>query len=624
MTDFVFFVVSNSIGNKMENLINTIKQNSFSYTLYDYYGALSQIKKESVSSLKKIKVAILRSYSTEMLEPVLAVHLTLFGYDLELFFGDYNQYAQEILDGDSLLYQFSPDIIMMLVRHEELLPEFNSNFANFNGEEWIKKIDETIKNYQHLIQMLSQQSKGSSILVQNFALMNRPFLGVFDAQRLLNQSFFINKLNQMLSSVAESHPNVRIWAFDQLIAEYGWSNLYDPKLDYYAHNPFKPNSYAVIGRHIMQCIGSILGKQKKCIVLDLDNTLWGGVVGEAGLSGIKLDHEYPGNCYVAFQKQLLKMTYRGIILAVNSKNNLEDVNEVFLHHPHMILRKNHIVAERVNWINKVTNLREIARELNIGLDSLIFIDDNPAECELVRAELPEVNVILLPNKPYLIPQVLDQLISEIENIRITSEDTQKTVIYQAQVCRVELENNSVDLNGFLSSLNMTIRIASCDDFSISRIAQLTQKTNQFNLTTKRYTEADILNMVESESYYVFYVSAMDKFGDHGIIGVFILRIDMERAYIDTLLLSCRVISRTIEQSILAFIEEFCMEKQCTQLIGQYIPTNKNKQVSDLYKKFGFLEKEQNNYYLAINQSSFLHYSPHIRLDKAKQLENNMI
>jgi FkbH-like protein len=595
----------------MKKLLNQIESEFLQYKMSDYFSTLAQLRKQTLSSLKSIKVAILRSYSAESLETILSVQFILRGYNPVFFWGDYNQYAQEILDEESPLYQFKPDFALLLVRHEELLPEFSKNYVCMEKNRWLVEIKTVATHYSTLIKKLSERTN-ASILIQNFSFIPEAYLGIYDVQQPINQDYLISQLNFEVTSALASNPTVYFWNFNKWIIKFGWKNLYDPKMDYFAHNPFTSSAYIEMGHDLMRYIGSILGQQKKCIVLDLDNTLWGGIIGEDGIAGIQLSNEYPGNCFLSFQESLVRLTHRGIVLALNSKNNEADVNEVFNKHPDIAIKKNDIVAERVNWQDKVTNLNELAQELNIGLDSMIFIDDNPAECEFVRNQLPEVSVVQVPSKPYLIPQLIN-ILPRIENIRLTEEDRKKSIVYKSQAERSALEKIAVNLTDFLNALEMKIKMIPCDEFSLPRIAQLTQKTNQFNLTTKRYTEADLIKMISSSQYKIFSISARDRFGDHGTIGVFIINIIDFVCEIDTFLLSCRVISRTIEQSMLAFIEEIAQKNNCQNIIGRYIPTPKNKQVKDFYSNFGFDRLDDETYCLKLTEMKKISYSQHINI-----------
>lgn len=589
--------------------LNDIKNRIASFNFDDYFVALDQIGKVvDLSAYKPIKIAVLRSYTVEAIEPILRLRLILEGYNPVFFFGDFNQYNQEILNLNSNFYRFKPNLVLLMLRLEDVLPSF---FWNFGEQQfWDKEIKDFCEHFLQLIQRLNDNLV-APIIIQNMSLFY-PYYGIYDAQIVANQSKYVELINFEFREIASKNPNVFIWDFAQYALHYGLANIYDSKLWYLARSPFKVSAYVSIAYDLMRYILSILGNIKKCIVLDLDNTLWGGVIGEDGINGIALGQDYPGICYVDFQRELLKLYHRGIILAINSKNNEKDVFEVLEKHPHMILRRNHFAAYRINWSDKVSNLQLLANDLNISIDSIIFIDDNQFECELVAKHHPECAVVPVPDKPYLLPLLIQKL-PYIENIRLTSEDLRKGSMYYAKVERQKFESTAASLENFLDGLGMQVMIKKADDFSIPRIAQLTQKTNQFNMTTHRYTEADIINFVNSADGVVFSVAARDRFGDHGIIGVVILKLAADDCWmIDTFLLSCRVIGRAIEETMLAFIVDFVRGKKCQKLVGEFIATAKNKPAADFYSKMGLTNVEGGVFLIDINTRNF-GYSPYIKL-----------
>jgi len=275
----------------------------------------------------------------------------------------------------------------------------------------------------------------------------------------------------------------------------------------------------------------------------------------------------------------------------------------------MVLRRNHFAACAINWNDKASNLHVLAKELNIGIDSMVMIDDNPVECEIIRQECPQCLVIQLPDRPYLIPDVLNKC-PEIENIRLTEDDKKKGLMYQQQLERKKMESSASNLGDFLRALDINIEIKPADSFSIPRIAQLTQKTNQFNMTTKRYTESDIIQFIDSRDTHVYSISSTDKFGDNGIIGVIIFYLKDDACIIDTFLLSCRVIGRSIEQSIVAFIAEFAGNIGVKTLIGEFYPTQKNKPAADVYEKMNFKKIDENRF-IADLTTQKIEYSPYV-------------
>lgn len=558
----------------------------------DYLRHLGSFEANTdLSRLKPLRIAVLRSYTVETIEQILKLRFYLDGYKPEFLFGNYNMYAQEILNATGDLYAFRPNIVLFLVRLEEILPELNRSYGSKTFSEWEMIIEDSVQQIVSLAETL-EDDLSSQIILQNMSPMGRPFWGVYDAQQPEGETHLVNKFNYLLAREFQDKKSIFIWDFDGLLKRIGRETVYDPKMWYLSKNPFKQSAYIKIVNDLYRYLASIIGNLKKCVVLDLDNTLWGGIAGEDGIDGIALGFNYPGSCYRDFQEGLLKLYGRGILLAVNSKNNESDALEIMDKHPYMVLRREHFAAMRINWRDKVSNLKELGEELNIGLESMIFIDDNPAECDLVRQHCPECEVVCLPGKVYLIPDVVSSL-NGIENIRVTEEDRKKGEMYRDQKARKQFEKHFTNIDEYLKGLEMEIEIEAASDFTIPRISQLTQKTNQMNLTTRRYTEAEIRSFMKDPDTFVFSVSAKDRFGDNGIIGVMILKRNLDDCLMDTFLLSCRVIGRNIEQAMLSFAQHIARNEGIKNLVGEYIPTAKNKPAADLYQRFNFREAENN-------------------------------
>lgn len=559
--------------------------------------------------LRPLRIAVLRSYTVETIEPILKLRLYIDGYKPEFRFGNYNMYAQEILDTTGELYRFRPDIVLFLVRVEELLPEMNRAFGERTFSDWENIVGNSVRQITSLVEIL-ERNLPAQIIVQNMSPMGRPYWGIHDAQQPEGETHLINRFNQLLAKELKDRKSVFLWDFDGFLKILGRETAYDPKMWYLAKNPFRQSAYIKIIDDLYRYIASIIGNLKKCIVLDLDNTLWGGIAGEDGMEGVALGFQYPGNCYRDFQEGLLRLHNRGILLAVNSKNNEADALEIIDKHPYMVLRRKHFSAMRINWNDKVSNLKELQEELNIGLESMIFIDDNPAECEMVRRHLPECDVVCLPGKAYLIPDVIHAL-TGVENIRVTEEDRKKGEMYRAQAARKVFEKSFTDIGEYLNSLEMSIDIEPAGDFTVPRISQLTQKTNQMNLTTRRYTEGEIRSFMKDRDAFVFSVSSTDRFGDNGIIGVMILKRNADECLIDSFLLSCRVIGRNIEQAMLAFACDFAGKMGARKLVGEYIPTAKNHPAADMYHRFRF-QGAGEGFFVADLESCKLESPSHIR------------
>ncbi|HXI10349.1 MAG TPA: HAD-IIIC family phosphatase [Thermodesulfobacteriota bacterium] len=549
----------------------------------DYFRRMKEAE-EAVTDPSPLRIAVLRSYTSEMIEPVLRLRLLLEGYSPEFLFGDYNKYVQEILDPGSALYAFRPDMVLLLTRLEDLMPEFTEDFASKPASEWESRIRESVRQISSLAETLEKRVP-AQIIIQNLTL-NRPYWGGYDAQGPEGQTYLVGLFNRLLAGELQERKNAFIWDFDGFVRLKGFESVYEPKMWYTSRNPFRHSAYVQMGEDLTRYILGALGRVKKCVVVDLDNTLWGGIAGEDGMNGVRLGFDYPGNCYREFQKGLLRLYKRGIILAVNSKNNENDAMEIIEKHPYMVLRASHFAAMRINWEDKVSNLRSIADELNIGTESMIFIDDSSVECGLVSELAPEVTTVCLPDKPYLIPLVPETL-EGTDNLRLTEEDRKKGELYRSQAERKTFEKSFTDIDEYLASLGVEVTVEPATGFSLARIAQLTQKTNQMNMTTRRYTEANIRDFMDSTDSFVFSVASKDRFGDNGIIGVFILRLRDGDCLIDTFLLSCRVIGRRIEDAMISFIAGFAAAKGAATLTGEFIPTAKNLPAAGMYERLKF-------------------------------------
>jgi FkbH-like protein len=340
----------------------------------------------------------------------------------------------------------------------------------------------------------------------------------------------------------------------------------------------------------MRFLAPLSGRVAKAIAVDLDNTLWGGVIGEDGLAGIQVGPEYPGAAYQALQQALLDLTARGILLAIASKNNPQEAMEALGAHPGMLLRPEHFAAMRINWKEKSESLREIAAELNIGLDAIAFLDDNPVERQRVREEAPEAMVVELPADTMAYARAVRDY-PAFERLALSEEDRQRTKYYTAERQRAALAQTAASREEFYRSLDQEAEIAPVDPLTFARTAQLTQKTNQFNLTTRRYTEQQIEELTRRPGWEVLTINVRDRYADNGLVGVAITHdereVEGEVCEIDTFLLSCRVIGRTVETALLAYLAEEARERGAQRLEGWFLPTKKNAPARDFYRDHGF-------------------------------------
>lgn len=393
----------------------------------------------------------------------------------------------------------------------------------------------------------------------------------------------IAEYNLALFDFEHKHSNVKVIDISEFTNKYSLSDLFDWKFYFISQmgmNPRLSKEFIVWWNNKLD---SIALKRKKCLVLDLDNTLWGGVLGEDGGNGIKIGGDYPGKAFLYFQKALLELSKYGVILTLVSKNNELDVLDVWEKNPFNVLRKEHFAAYRINWTDKATNIKELAEELNIGLDSFVFVDDNPTERELIKQFLPMVAVPDFPTQPYELPVFFKKLVEDYFRVySITNEDKNKTEQYKANAKRIQAQHSFTDFSAFLESLDIQITIEDANEFNIQRIAQMTQKTNQFNLTTHRYTDDDVRGFVES-GWKVWCISVADKFGDNGITGC----IMVNGQEIDTFLLSCRILGKGIEIAFAKKVMYLLAIAGIDVLKAKYLPTEKNAQVKDFYEKCGF-------------------------------------
>jgi FkbH-like protein len=531
------------------------------------------------------RVAILRSFTVEPIVALLRADAFCSGIDLAVHIGDFNAYSQEILDPSSSLYSFVPDSVILAVRTPDIAPDLWVQYSDLSPEEIQRACERVSSSFEGCMRAFRELTS-AALIAHNLEQPVRPSFGVLDAQPGTGQSEAIRQINRELSRHAGESRGIYILDYDALEARHGRQSWLDDRKYLTARLPISGENLIHLSREWLRFLVPLSGKIAKALVVDLDNTLWGGIVGEDGFAGIKLAPEYPGAAYQALQRVMLDLARRGILLAICSKNNPEDAMEVLESHPGMLLRPKHFAAMRISWSDKVQGLREIAAELNIGIDSLAFLDDNPVEREQVRASLPEVTVIDLPTNPFgYASTVLDCPV--FERLSVSAEDTQRTAIYAKQRERASKELLFQSKEDFYRFLEQEVEIAPLSPETLGRISQLTQKTNQFNLTTRRYTEQQISEMSMGKGWHILSVRVHDRFGDQGLVGVSITHDERDTCEIDTFLLSCRVIGRTVETALLSAIAKAASARECTRLSGYFLPTKKNPPAENFYSRHGF-------------------------------------
>jgi len=558
-----------------------------------YYIAKSESINHSMLE-KKIKVAILSSFTLIGLAEVFCVKCADKKVSCVTYVSGYDQYNQDILNYESELYKFSPEISFLVLDTRSILKNLFYSPYSVSAAERKEYIDRRASELISIAKTFTRRSN-SKLIITNFTVPTYSPYGIYETKTDYSLQDTIRDLNFKLNSGLLSEPSVYVYDFNAFVTKHGENNLFDYRQFLFGDIKVALNYIPYLAEDLMGYIKPVLGINRKCIVLDLDNTLWGGVVGEDGFEGIELGPKAPGSAFVEFQRHLLSLYQRGVILAVNSKNNPEDALKVLRDHPYMVLREENFASLRINWIDKISNMREIAEELNIGLDSIVYFDDDPINREIMAKALPEVLTVDLPKDPSLYTPRLVRL-NDFNVLKITTEDAKRGEMYLQQRKRSELEKTVSNMEDFLSQLGIKIKIKKADQFTIPRIAQLILKTNQFNLTTHRYQEEDIRNFSHDKNMLVGCAQVEDKFGDNGITGAFIVRKDNPSEWtIDTFLLSCRVMGRGAEDAIMAFILNEAKAEGVTKIRGQYIPTNKNKPCEDFLPSYGF--KSEGEYWV---------------------------
>lgn len=475
-------------------------------------------------------------------------------------------------------YSFSGyDDISIIPANEEGFIWFYQLPVKFNIDILISEVSAYAQKLQFVISKISESRNIIAVTICNINNIS------YTESDKIKLEEAISRYNIALFELSNVHDNVKVICIDEFYSSYPASSLVDWKYYFISQMGINPRLSNDFQKWWQRKLEGIALKRKKCIVLDLDNTLWGGILGEDGIDGIKIGGDYPGKAFLYFQEALLELSKNGIILTVCSKNNESDVIEAWEKNPFMVLKKEHFITYRINWKDKASNISDIATELNIGLDSFVFIDDNPTERELVKQALPMVCVPDFPEHPYELPSFTKKIVEDYFRVySITDEDKKKTEQYKANAARSNAQQSFTDFTSFLRSLDMRLVVERANVHNISRIAQMTQKTNQFNLTTKRYTESDIRQFVD-DGWQIWCLSVSDKFGDNGITGC----IMVNNNCIDTLLLSCRILGKGIEMAFIKTILSILKDEGISNISAKYIRTLKNSQVEDFYDNCGF-------------------------------------
>ena len=557
-------------------------------TLSEYLKLAKNI--DDLKTENKLKVGILSSFTLNGLDEVLHVKCSELGIKYQSYVAGYNQYNQEILDSNSNLYKFSPDITFLII---DIRNFFGENFYmpyKISNDERRKLVQQKINEIKNIIQSFEKNSS-SKLIITNFNIPSYSPNGIIETKSEFGFHEMIEEINRSLRDISKVHNSIYIYDFNQFVSKHGERNIFDYRQFHVGDIQISFNFIPFFGDELIGYIKPIMSKNKKCIVLDLDNTLWGGVIGEDGFDGIELGHTSNGKAFVEFQKELLSLWNQGIVLAINSKNNFDDAIKVIREHPEMILREKNFASIQINWDDKAQNMKYISDEINIGLNSFVFFDDDKLNQERIKQEFSEVLTIDLPEDPSQYAPILKEL-NDFNVLQRTQEDVARGEMYAQQRERKKFQDSVSNLDEFLKQLDITVKIKKSNKFLIPRISQLTLKTNQFNLTTKRYQEEEIRNLSKDENYEVGCAQVIDKFGDNGITGAFIINKKENIWILDTFLLSCRIMGRGVENAILSEILKEAKSKKVDEIKAEFIPTEKNKPAENFLLDFGFEKQDE--------------------------------
>ena len=539
-----------------------------------------------VLSTPKCKIAVLGDTATQLLTTAVKGEAVARGLALDIYEAEYNQIERQLLDPTSDLYQFDASIVIIFQSTHKLC-EYHSLLAADKQE---LVAEERLAFLTSICENSAFADK--KIIYFNYPEIEDTVFGSYANKVEASFSFQVRKLNYELMLLSKQYPNLFICDIAGLQNLFGRQFMFSPNVYMSTEMVLSVNALPYVASRVVDIIGAIRGQFKKCLILDLDNTVWGGVIGDDGLEGIELGHGLGiGKAFTEFQMWVKKLKQRGIIICVASKNNEETAKEPFEKHPDMVLKLDDIAVFMANWETKVDNIRAIQGILNIAFDSMVFLDDNPFERNMVRENIPGITVPELPEDPGKYLEYLYSL-NLFETASCSQADKDRTKQYQVEAKRVSLAKTFTNEADFLKSLDMVSTVSGFSKFNTPRVAQLSQRSNQFNLRTIRYTEADITSMAENPDVIDLSFTLEDKFGDNGLIAVVIMKKqDDETLFVDTWFMSCRVLKRGMENFTLNTMVECAKKRGYKRIIGEYLPTPKNKMVEQHYSNLGFAPLE---------------------------------
>ena len=550
------------------------------------FNDLKIIVKHNTSKGAILKVALVGDTATQFLNTAIRGIGISRGYNIDIFEAEYNQVEHQFMDPTSDLYQFDADFIVVF-QSTHKLGEYHSALS---AEQQTNLAEERL---QFVAGICSNPALASNkIIYFNYPEIEDTIFGSYANKVEGSFTYQVRKLNYELMRLSQRFPNLFICDIAGLQNKLGRDQMFAANVYTSTEMVLSIDALPYVASRVIDIVGAIKGQFKKCLILDLDNTVWGGVIGDDGLEGIQLGHGLGiGKAFTEFQMWVKKLKQRGIIICVASKNNEETAKEPFEKHPDMVLKLDDIAVFQANWDTKVDNIRTIQQILNIGFDSMVFLDDNPFERNIVRENIPGITVPELPEDPAEYLEYLYSL-NLFETASYSNLDKDRTKQYQVEARRVSLSKTFTNEADFLKSLNMVSVVSGFTKFNTPRVAQLSQRSNQFNLRTVRYTDADIDALANDPCVIDLSFTLEDKYGDNGLIAVVIMKpLDKETLFVDTWFMSCRVLKRSMENFTLNTMVEAAKAKGYKKIIGEYLPTPKNKMVENHYTGLGFTKTE---------------------------------
>jgi len=573
-------------------------------TNLSFAGMHDELRAASLEKLPSLRIAVLRNVTIEPIEAHLRYVAHKDGFNAEVAFGRFDNIVQDATDPGSAVWQAQADIVLVFASVETLSQQLASRFTALAPQDTAGEVERVSAFVDATLQGLRRHT-AATVLWHGFETPLDPALGIYDSQIDHGQLGVIRQLNARLKEKLRRAGNAYFVDLDLCVARLGANAFFDRRYWHLGRAPYSLAALELIAAEDFKFVRALTGATKKCLVLDCDGVLWGGTIGEDGVDGIALSQHHPGSCHQELQETVLSLHHRGVILALCSKNNEEDVRQVFREHPGMVLREHHISAARINWADKATNLKSLAAELNIGLNSMVFVDDSEFEVELVRAALPDVEVIHLPAARAVEFKHILAAPGWFDALTVSEADRERGEMYRAEAERRRLLAEQPDLAGYLASLDLKVDVQAVDERSLARVAQLTQRTNQFNLTAKRYSEDDIRSLVGSSNCRALTVQVSDRFGNYGLTGAAILKFNAGNCEIDTLLLSCRVIGRGIEDVLLSACLKVARQRSIQRVRARRVKTAKNGLVANFYAERGFTverdEDQETAYWMDLDE-----------------------